>query len=65
MQNAKAIADGFVHGKCKNAKADVFVSATTEATYATTESCAQGDSGSGNGSGSTDGSTAEGIATEH
>ena len=64
MQSAKAIADGFVSGKCVNAKADVFVQATTDAKYTVIEGCAQGDSGSGNGSGSTDGSTAEGIVND-
>lgn len=65
VQNAKAIADGYVRGKCKNAKADVFVQATTEISYTTTERSAQGDSGSGNGSGSADGSSGEATAINH
>lgn len=65
MQSAKAIASAFADGTCINSKADVFVSAVTEASYTSAENCAQDDSGSGNGSGSSDGSTAEGIAIDH
>ena len=61
MQNAKAMADSFVAGKCKNAKAEVAVSALTDATYTNTAGCEQGDSSSGNGSGDTSGSTGEAV----
>ena len=64
MQNAKAIADGFVSGKCRNARAEVFVQATTAIDFTTVERCAQNDSGSGNGSGDTSGSSAEATAIE-
>ena len=64
VQNAKAIADGYTRGRCDNARANVFVQATTEISYTTTSGCSQGDSGSGNGSGSTDGSSAEATAID-
>ena len=65
MQNAKAVADGFVSGKCVNARADVFVNAVTSASYTEVAGCEQGDSGSGNGSGDTSGSTAEAVVEDH
>ena len=61
MQNAKAMADSFVAGKCKNAKAEVAVRALTDATYTNTAGCEQGDSSSGNASGDTSGSTGEAV----
>ena len=65
MQNAKAVADGFVSGKCVNAMAEVFVRAATDARYTEVAGCEQGDSGSGNGSGDTSGSTAEAVVEDH